>query len=85
MRFIRRFLARIRTWQWRRRPPPSVSLSGTIIWAQYMNSSTAIHREVTRNGVRIYSLCGSCGTRLNASATLCEDCAQKQSRPARPF
>ena len=41
---------------------------------------TAIHREVTTSGVRVYSLCGSCGARLEASATLCEDCAQRRSR-----
>jgi predicted amidophosphoribosyltransferase len=40
----------------------------------------AIHREVTPSGVRVYSLCGSCGARLEASATLCEDCAQRRSR-----
>ena len=40
----------------------------------------AIHRDVTPSGVRVYSLCGSCGTRLETSATLCEDCAQRRSR-----
>jgi hypothetical protein len=44
-----------------------------------------IHREVTANGVRVFSLCGSCGARLNASATLCEECAQKRSGQARPY
>lgn len=40
----------------------------------------AIHREVTSSGVRVYSLCGSCGARLEASATLCEECAIRRSR-----
>lgn len=44
-----------------------------------------IHRDVTPNGVRVYSLCGDCGTQLQASATLCDECAQKRSRPARPY
>ncbi|HMA24431.1 MAG TPA: hypothetical protein VKP00_10565 [Gemmatimonadaceae bacterium] len=46
--------------------------------------SVWIHRDVTPNGVRVYSLCATCGARLHASATLCEECAQKRSRPARP-
>jgi predicted amidophosphoribosyltransferase len=41
-----------------------------------------IHREVTSHGVRVYSLCGSCGAQLAASATLCESCAQRRSRSA---
>jgi len=49
-------------------------------------SMASIRREVTPNGVRVYSLCGGCGTELHASATLCEECAQKRSKPpARPF
>jgi hypothetical protein len=47
--------------------------------------AASIHRDVTPNGVRVYSLCGECGSRMNASATLCEECAQKRSRPARPY
>jgi len=41
---------------------------------------TAIHREVSSSGVRVYSLCGCCGARLEASATLCEECASRRSR-----
>ena len=41
-----------------------------------------ILREVTSQGVRVYSLCGSCGAQLAASATLCESCAQRRSRSA---
>jgi hypothetical protein len=46
--------------------------------------NATIFREVTPHGVRVFSLCASCGTRLDASATLCEECAHKRSRPARP-
>ena len=42
--------------------------------------SVGIHRGVTRSGVRYFSLCASCGMRLEASATLCEECAQRRSR-----
>jgi hypothetical protein len=44
-----------------------------------------IHREVTPHGVRVFSLCGDCGAMLQASATLCDECAQKRSKPARPY
>jgi hypothetical protein len=44
-----------------------------------------IHREVTPNGVRVFSLCAGCGAMLQASATLCDECAQKRSKPARPY
>ena len=79
MEFFRRLFARLRGRQSSRQTvrPPVLPL--VVIY------SAPIYREVTRNSVRVFSLCGSCGTRLEASATLCEDCAQKQSRQARPF
>lgn len=40
-----------------------------------------ILREVTPNGVRVYSLCGACGVTLGTSATLCDACAR--TRPLR--
>ena len=44
-------------------------------------SARPILRDVTPQGVRVYSLCGSCGASLAASATLCDACAR--SRPMR--
>jgi hypothetical protein len=80
--FVRRITARFRAWKERRRPsvalPPDAFLHITT-------SLAPIHREVTANGVRVYSLCGDCGAQLQASATLCDECAQKRSRPARPY
>lgn len=38
-----------------------------------------ILREVNSSGVRVYSLCGTCGTRLEMSATLCDACARRRS------
>jgi hypothetical protein len=35
----------------------------------------SIARDVSRRGVRFYSLCGCCGSRLQSSATLCDECA----------
>ena len=85
MQFFRRLLARIFPGRVdRRRKRDSVV-------PLFLNSSAptqtlTIHRDVSKNGVRVYSLCGSCGARLDASATLCEECAQKRSKPpARPY
>jgi predicted amidophosphoribosyltransferase len=36
-------------------------------------------RDVSALGVRFYSLCGTCGDRMEFSATLCDDCARKRS------
>ena len=74
--------ARYRAWRERRVARPFI----TPLYLHFPPALTAsIHRDVTPNGVRVYSLCGDCGSRLNASATLCEECAQKRSRPARPY
>jgi hypothetical protein len=82
MRFLRGLFARFRAWKMNRFSPRTVVPSAPYDFAISMAS---IRREVTPNGVRVFSLCGSCGTALHASATLCEECAQKRSKPARPF
>jgi len=80
--FVRRITARFRAWKERRRP--SVAIPSAAFF--HIPSCVApIHRDVTPNGVRVYSLCGDCGMQLQASATLCDECAQKRSRPARPY
>jgi hypothetical protein len=79
--FFRRLLARVRAWQRGRHAPDPVITAMLVNYSSYLPS---IHREVSANGVRVFSLCGCCGARLQASATLCEDCAQKR-RPARPI
>jgi len=78
--FVRRIAARFRAWKERRQPPVSIPAA-----FQFPPFIAPIHREVTSNGVRVYSLCGDCGAQLHASATLCDECAQKRSRPARPY
>lgn len=82
-RLFHRIIERIRAWRIERRVPrpPLIPLD---LSAQIYPSSASIHRDVTPNGVRVYSLCASCGARLQASATLCQECAQRKSRPARP-
>jgi hypothetical protein len=80
--FFRRLVAHIRAWQWPHRAPRPFSGAPYL---HFPSNMASIHREVTANGVRVFSLCGECGVRLQASATLCDECAQKRSRPARPY
>lgn len=70
MRLLRSMLARVRAW-----------LRGNrerVVFDEALLASfgPAIYRDVSTTGVRVYSLCGSCGTRLECSATLCGECAQ---------
>ena len=76
MQLFRQFIARVRAWRATRR---ALHMKPTDV-LPLIAFQTAIHRDVTSSGVRVYSLCGSCGARLEASATLCEDCAQRRSR-----
>jgi hypothetical protein len=70
MRYLRAILARVRAWRVRKQ-------TGTVVVpALLLSFGASIHREVTRNGVKFYSLCGGCGARLDRSATLCEECAK---------
>jgi ribosomal protein L40E len=82
--FFHRIVERIKRWRIERRAPRPYLIPLDMSAGMYP-TSVAIHRDVTPNGVRVYSLCASCGARLHASATLCEECAQKKSRPARPY
>lgn len=70
MRYLRSMLARVRAWLSRK--------GETVVFDEALLSSFAasIHRDVSPTGVRVYSLCGGCGARLECSATLCEGCAQ---------
>ena len=70
MSFLKSMVARVRAW-----------LSGkreTVVFDESVLASfgPSIYRDVSSSGVRVYSLCGGCGTRLACSATLCEDCAR---------
>jgi hypothetical protein len=82
-RFFHRIIERIRAWRIERRVPRPLLIPLDLSAGVYP-SSASIHRDVTPNGVRVYCLCASCGARLQASATLCQECAQRKSRPARP-
>jgi ribosomal protein L40E len=86
MEFFHRLLARLRSlFNGRSTQLPLPSMPQRSEAPLAVTYFAPIYREVTRDSVRVFSLCGCCGARLQASATLCEECAQKQSRPARPF
>jgi len=70
LQFFRRIASRVRNWFAGRAQPLPALIEIPLTYA------TLIHRDVTSHGVRVYSLCGVCGARLGASATLCEECAQ---------
>jgi hypothetical protein len=42
----------------------------------------SIHREVTPHGVRVYSLCGSCGAMLNAAPRFAKSAQKRKGRPS---
>jgi ribosomal protein L40E len=81
MQSLRELIRRVWSWSgWRRfgrAPVPHVASLPFLVTME-----RPILREVTSQGVRVYSLCGSCGAQLAASATLCESCAQRRSRSA---
>lgn len=76
MQLLRQFFARVLAWRAVRRALRSQRDFHPLVAFH----TAAIHREVTASGVRVFSLCGTCGARLAASATLCEECAQRRSR-----
>jgi hypothetical protein len=53
--------------------------TAAVLLPDLIASVPTLSRDVSRSGVRFYSLCGNCGARLESSATLCEECAQKRS------
>jgi hypothetical protein len=69
MQLLRELMMRVRSWRgWLSRRHHQA-----LVVPQY----GPIFREVTSTGVRVYSLCGSCGARLESSATLCGACAKR--------
>ncbi|NUO38576.1 MAG: hypothetical protein HOQ17_08310 [Gemmatimonadaceae bacterium] len=80
MQSLRELLSRFRRWRaWRAlRRSSAASAAGLL---HDLPTSRPILRDVSRHGVRVYSLCVSCGAHLSASATLCEGCARSRSLP----
>lgn len=57
----------------RKAPTPVVAVP------DFISSMPSIARDVSAQGVRFYSLCDTCGERMESSATLCDDCARKRT------
>lgn len=70
MQYLRSIVARFRAWRMKRARENAVGPSLLLSFGPF------IYRDVTPNGVRVYSLCGGCGARLECSATLCDACAR---------
>jgi len=82
MQSLREYIRRVRSWAgWRRLRGARVAPKAAAL-PFLVTMDRPILREVTSQGVRVYSLCGSCGAQLAASATLCESCARRRSRSA---
>lgn len=74
MQFVRRVWNRWLSWRASRKAPVRPS-----IVPDFSVGLPSLARDVTSHGVRFYSLCGTCGERMESSATLCEDCARKRT------
>jgi hypothetical protein len=87
MQFLRRLFHRLLSARLFARYDSRLSRDSIVplFYFEQKPAALTIHREVSRNGVRIYSLCGSCGARLEVSATLCEECAKGRSPSAPGF
>jgi hypothetical protein len=70
IRYLRSIMARLRAWR------AGTSSETVAEPAVILSFGASLHRDVTPNGVKFYSLCGGCGARMNCSATLCEECAR---------
>ena len=74
MQFVLRFWNRWLAWRESRNAPVVA-----VVVPDFASYQPSISRDVSSRGVRFYSLCGTCGERLESSATLCSDCARKRS------
>jgi ribosomal protein L40E len=77
MRYFRKWMSSLRAWVERARgdaPFDSVPVLDALL-----ASERPLFREVSAHGVRVYSLCVSCGAHLAASATLCDACARRRT------
>lgn len=74
MQFVRRMWNRFLAWRASRNAPVK-----PVVVPDFTEYQPSISRDVSSNGVRFFSLCGTCGDRMSSSATLCDDCARKRS------
>lgn len=74
MQYFRRLMDRLVAWRNARK-----NVAAPVVVPDFIAYAPNIARDVGGGGVRFYSLCGSCGGRLESSATLCEECARNRS------
>jgi hypothetical protein len=74
MPFVRRMWSRFQAWRASRKAPRP-----PVMVPDFTAYTPNIARDVSSQGVRFFSLCGTCGERMESSATLCEDCARKRT------
>lgn len=74
MQFVRQWWNRLVAWRASRKAPVA-----PVVVPDFVSYIPNIARDVSSHGVRFYSLCGTCGERMESSATLCDDCARKRS------
>jgi hypothetical protein len=74
MQFVRRVWNRLLAWRASRKATVIA-----VVVPDFTASLPSLARDVSSHGVRFYSLCGTCGERMESSATLCGDCARKRS------
>jgi hypothetical protein len=74
MQFVLRFWNRWLAWRASRKAPRP-----QVVVPDFTAQVPSLARDVSSHGVRFFSLCGTCGERMESSATLCEDCARKRT------
>jgi hypothetical protein len=74
MQFVLRVWNRWLAWRASRTAPVN-----PVIVPDFTAYLPNLSRDVSSHGVRFYSLCGTCGERMESSATLCGDCARKRT------
>jgi len=77
-------VSRVRAWRvWRmlRRPLTAPPVAPPMAPSFDACPARPLRRDATVRPVRVYSLCGTCGATLGASATLCEACARSRTMP----
>ena len=80
MPYLIRLLNRVCDWLAWRVPRPAMTVDEFVTLVEFEGRTRTGDR--THAGMRVYSLCGCCGTPLGTSATLCDGCANRRSPSA---
>jgi hypothetical protein len=80
MQFLIKLVNRVCEWLAWRIPRPAMTIDEIMALAEFHERKRTGDRQ--KGGMRVYSLCGCCGTPLGTSATLCDTCAHRRSPSA---